>query len=621
MDAYVPPSAYHSLVPSKNFNAHQISEGPTPSWVIPIGFPQPAPADPYQGSGEVLLYDTQIDTDSKTIYVHFVKRLLNADDLQEEGTLSLDFNPSYEALVVHTCEVTRNGQRIDKLNLDRPPFVCQREEALDNLVYSGDLTVSFIIDDLREGDILECSYSKTGLPPLFFKLFSQTISLQEKFPIERLYQRVVKSQNSSASITHIPNDYSSYLVETDSDWSWLIEPSPAFEHDYDLPQGYEKRPMAIINDTSCNELASGFASFFPKDPLFEANPEVKALIQSWQNATTDPKELATLAARFVQDEVRYFCLSDGIFGLRSIDPLFTFKSRFGDCKAKSLLLRSLLELLQIPAEVILVNSKGRVHEHPPADFFNHVIVRADLEGKSAFIETTAPYQGGDLFECFLPYRFGLACSINTETLDKIHISRMEMDIDRKIILQLGDEGEPSTLEVFSLGYGDYANQWRSAMRSYGKATLSQEIEEFYEPLFGSLTLLDEEFEDDRAKNCTSYRGVWNLDPLDFIAFSPTTMATILEQKIPENRTDPFYFWKAKTFRETLFLPGVETDPLEEVIDHEIFTFTRKDSNEEEGARVDFELVIHETIVEPELFDSLRAALEKASETATCFLDF
>jgi tetratricopeptide (TPR) repeat protein len=82
-------------------------------------------------------------------------------------------------------------------------------------------------------------------------------------------------------------------------------------------------------------------------------------------------------------------LSDG--GYTPVAADMTWTRRFGDCKAKTVLLVGLLRELGIQAEPALVNAYGSPNldaRLPRMSAFNHVIVRAEIAGKSYWLDAT-----------------------------------------------------------------------------------------------------------------------------------------------------------------------------------------------------------------------------------------
>ena len=93
----------------------------------------------------------------------------------------------------------------------------------------------------------------------------------------------------------------------------------------------------------------------------------------------DPLTRAAMALRLVQDDISY--LMNGMSGGNYIPqaPEETWEKRFGDCKAKTLLLLTMLRELGIEAEPVLVRSQGGdalPSLSPMPGNFDHVIVRA-----------------------------------------------------------------------------------------------------------------------------------------------------------------------------------------------------------------------------------------------------
>ncbi|MFZ8278353.1 transglutaminase domain-containing protein, partial [Staphylococcus aureus] len=81
----------------------------------------------------------------------------------------------------------------------------------------------------------------------------------------------------------------------------------------------------------------------------------------------------------VQDEIRY--LFEGMNGGNYVPqkPADTWTRRYGDCKAKTLLLLALLRAMDIEAEPVAasMNLSGLVAQRlPSAGAFDHVLVRA-----------------------------------------------------------------------------------------------------------------------------------------------------------------------------------------------------------------------------------------------------
>lgn len=101
--------------------------------------------------------------------------------------------------------------------------------------------------------------------------------------------------------------------------------------------------------------------------------------------------LLTDAAR----DVRYTGLEFGTAGLQPYDPNEVWANRYGDCKDKANLLRTMLRARQIPADLALVNTEyaGRIEMRSPGvNQFDHMIVAVrNPDGGYVFCDPTIKY--------------------------------------------------------------------------------------------------------------------------------------------------------------------------------------------------------------------------------------
>jgi hypothetical protein len=105
----------------------------------------------------------------------------------------------------------------------------------------------------------------------------------------------------------------------------------------------------------------------------------------------DPLVRAAEAMRMVQDEIRYFANGQAEGNLVPQSPVDTWNKRYGDCKAKSLLLAAVLRSLGIEAVPALAHaSEGDLipTRLPSFGAFNHMITRAVIAGKVYWLDGT-----------------------------------------------------------------------------------------------------------------------------------------------------------------------------------------------------------------------------------------
>lgn len=103
-------------------------------------------------------------------------------------------------MIVHKVNVTRNGKVIDKL-ASAKISVLHSEEELQAQMYHGELNINILLDDLREGDHLDYSFSRYGANPIYQGIFAYGRSLNWSVPVQNQYLRVLWGKNKPLHIT------------------------------------------------------------------------------------------------------------------------------------------------------------------------------------------------------------------------------------------------------------------------------------------------------------------------------------------------------------------------------------------------------------------------------------
>ena len=141
---------------------------PAPAWVDIAPLPDAADAAPTSDGTRYLLLDDQVDarTGTPAWFRRIATRLDGSRALADGGQITIDFQPDYQRVVVHTVDVVRNGVRTDRRK-DARVQVLRREEDLDSAMFDGTHTATLTVLDLRVGDIVDYSYSVVGDNPVF----------------------------------------------------------------------------------------------------------------------------------------------------------------------------------------------------------------------------------------------------------------------------------------------------------------------------------------------------------------------------------------------------------------------------------------------------------------------
>lgn len=138
---------------------------------------------------------TRITPNGSQNYTHFVRQVTTPAAVEEVSQLRLDFEPSYQSLVIHHIRVVRAGQTINAL---RPSEikVIQREDELNEQLFNGMLSAVVLINDVRPGDVIDYAYSVNGDNPVLAGRYADVISLSHSDTVSLLRVRLLSEVTS-----------------------------------------------------------------------------------------------------------------------------------------------------------------------------------------------------------------------------------------------------------------------------------------------------------------------------------------------------------------------------------------------------------------------------------------
>lgn len=366
--------------------------GPPSAWVKPLEAPRVPDAQAEDGAAfHALLSDMQVSFagDTTRTFIAGAVHAAKPEALAALGTVTLAWKPETDRVTVHWLRIRRGGKAIDVL-AQQKFTVLRREQNLERAAIDGILTATLSISGLQVGDVLETAWTVERREPLLNGYHALMLDAGTGGNIARLGRSVqwdagtkvaVKTHNMPVPRARAPRGLS---LAVDG-----VEPQI-------LPQGAPLRFRAgrIIEVSDFPDWAAVSATFAPLYTAargLEPNSPLNAEIARIKAASADPAERASLALRLVEESIRYLFVGMADSNLRPATADETWRRRFGDCKAKTALLLALLDGLGIPAEAALVSTvlgDGTDIRLPNAAQFDHVLVRAEVSGKTYWLDGT-----------------------------------------------------------------------------------------------------------------------------------------------------------------------------------------------------------------------------------------
>jgi len=370
-----------------------------PDWVTPTPIDSAASSDTTQPQQRVIDSQTRIDHGTVWTYLDNAIRIDTPEALTRVGTVTATWAPDHGDLIIHAITILRGTQKIDVLAAGSRFQVLRREAELESLQLNGLLTATMLVEGLRVGDVLDVRMSVTQHDPVLgghgnaaALLVAQPIALG--FGRARVLWRDGDAITWKAYLTGVNADLASH-----SGWHELTVKLPVAKQPDAAPRApgrYAHPPLIELSDfADWAEVSRTMAPLYRIDSasaVIKPGGDLDQEVARIAAASTDPRRRTAMALQLVQDKVRYFAVSMQGGNLVPQTPEQTWALRYGDCKAKTLLLLAMLHKLGIEAEAALANLENGdlLRERLPSVMaFNHIMVLAHPGGTTLWLDGTA----------------------------------------------------------------------------------------------------------------------------------------------------------------------------------------------------------------------------------------
>ncbi len=338
-----------------------------------------------------------MDGDTVTAYFDTETRVASPEQLARMGTLSMNWQPSQGNLTLHKVEILRGGRAIDVLKGGEGFTVLRREASLEQMVVNGRLTAVKHIEGLQVGDVLHIVFSLAERDETL-RGNAQGGLLLLPAPVQIGYGRARLVWPTDQAIqwkTMLPG-VTAAPRRIDEKWTELVVSLPTIklpEMPKNSPSRFQPQPVITFSSfADWSAVAKAMAPLYDVKGKIAQNSDLAARVDAIAAKSPDPLRRMADALRLVQDDVRYQLIALGTGNYVPQAPADTWAKRYGDCKAKSLLLLAILDRLGIVAEPVLANSKrgdAVAQSVPAAMAFDHMIVRARVGDDSYWLDGTS----------------------------------------------------------------------------------------------------------------------------------------------------------------------------------------------------------------------------------------
>ncbi|EAE7765773.1 transglutaminase family protein [Listeria monocytogenes] len=341
---------------------------------------------------------------SRTSYTSMAYTLNEPNMLNSAGKTSFILSEE-EVLYIHTLSVVRDGKVIDKLddiNVKVLDYVRDENQAS----FNDEKKVTVLIRDLHLNDIfvietsIERKYEESSIRNQFFRWI---YSAPNSYWAYGKYRFELKNETEKKLETnfHYFRDEVGTILEKDKvmvphNESYTIEKENYIGED---PKELEIVPFIdFVTEQTYPEITTTISDIYQK--FYQVNlADFAADLVTELDALPSLDHKIKHAIDFVQKEVYYLYNEAEMDGHEPQAAEVTYTTKQGDCKAKTVLLKVILDYLGVDSDLILVNYDSDIFlsVYTPSPFnFNHAILKITHEGQVYFVDATMSNDQGIL---------------------------------------------------------------------------------------------------------------------------------------------------------------------------------------------------------------------------------
>jgi hypothetical protein len=426
---------------------------------------------------------------------------------RERGTVYVSFNPQRKVTSLHGWCIPVQGKDVEVKDKDAAEVSLSTE--------GGDLISDTKYKVLRipapdPGNIVGYEYEVEEQP-----IFLQDIwYFQEGDPVRESHYTLQLPTGWEYKASWLNHDEIKPTQSGANFWQWTVSDVKGIRHEPLMPpfSGIEGQMIVSLFTSSggpalnanADWAAMGKWYFNLADERVGGSPAIKQRVVELTASNTTSLQKMQAIGKFVQHDIRYVAILLGIGGLQPHAAPDVFSHRYGDCKDKATLVRSMLREIGVESYFVVINAeRGSVTRDMPAhNGFNHVITAIklpnDFSDPSVVATLTHPKLGKLLFfdptndlipfgqlPGYLQANYGLLVTPDGGELIELPQQPSAMNSIRRTAKLTLDPAGTLKGEVKETRLGERASSERGRLRAVTKDT--DRIKPIEELLAGSLS--------------------------------------------------------------------------------------------------------------------------------------
>ena len=215
-------------------------------------------------------------------------------------------------------------------------------------------------------------------------------------------------------------EFNETIIEKQKKYSWSIVNIDKITDQIYAPNIYEMLPFVkVVSENftfgveGSNKSWADFGEWIHK--LNEGTDDLpqseKDKLKTMVAGLKDKREVIKKVYHYLQDHTTYVLVMVEEGGLQSYPASYVCENKYGDCKALTTYMKSMLKSLDIESNYTVIyagDDVRRVNENIPSSQFNHVILTVPIESDTIWIENTSNSLPFNYIGTFTQNRKGLA---------------------------------------------------------------------------------------------------------------------------------------------------------------------------------------------------------------------
>ncbi|TCS87888.1 transglutaminase-like putative cysteine protease [Anseongella ginsenosidimutans] len=466
-----------------------LAAGDRPGWVTDILLKTEKP--PLESITEgyfIALLEQQLHAGKQAAYTRVIREIVTGAGVQNGSEIYISFLPDYQQLTVHEVIVWRDNKPQQRLDIDAFKVLAQ-ESDLTRFIYNGAYTAYLLLEDIRQGDRIEYSYTVRGQNPVFGGRYYKDIYFQSSSDIAQVYSSLLVPQGREFAFRAFNDVPEVKITENDGTKRYVWEDSQVQAAEYEdyQPSWFDNYAHVQVSEYAGWEEVAKWG--MEVNPVKSDYGGIFAGTVSELKATSEsPADYQLAAIKLVQNDIRYMGVETGEHSHRANSPSEVLEQGYGDCKDKSLLLVALLKAGGVEAQLALVNTyyrekTGELLPSPMA--FNHAVVRiGPEEGNAVWIDPTISFQGGGLRTRYFPsYGKALVLKKGASDLELIRANYEHGKIYCEETYFIPEGSDTVKLEVRTTYTHNHADDMRSMLAYSGQVETKKNYLDYYARLY------------------------------------------------------------------------------------------------------------------------------------------